>query len=146
MSEPELDYTPGDFDDPNRIHIEKGSLSWSMNPMEPWERFPRVHKKQPPMPAPNWGGDFKTYLIAAEGTHLVKIGTAKIPEARMAALQTGQPMTLTLLWTHERDVERALHKRFAAHRVRGEWFDLTPFGDRVQAVKAAVEEIEAAQQ
>jgi Meiotically up-regulated gene 113 len=82
-----------------------------------------------------------TYLIGAEGSHLVKIGYAVDPKKRLAMLQTGQPLTLSLLWSCHGDHEQALHRRFAEHRVRGEWFDLTPLGDPVQAVQAAVEEI-----
>lgn len=88
----------------------------------------------------------KTYLIGAEGSPLVKIGMAKNPEARVKFLQTGQPMLLSLLWTHEDDHERTLHRRFADQRIRGEWFDLTPLGDPVEVVTAAIEEIEAAEQ
>jgi hypothetical protein len=59
-------------------------------------------------------------------------------------MQTGLPTVLSLLWTclGGRDLERALHERFAPHRVRGEWFDLTPIGDPVEVVRAAVAEIQ----
>lgn len=83
-----------------------------------------------------------TYLIAADGTHLVKIGIAKDPARRLKELQTGQPMTLHLLWSVVGDYERDLHVHFDAYRVRGEWFDLTPLGDPVEVVTAAVGEIE----
>lgn len=82
----------------------------------------------------------QTYLIAAEGSPLVKIGQALHPSKRLQSLQTGQPAKLSLVWTHEGDFEDALHRRFAVHRVRGEWFDLTPYGDPVAAVEAAIEE------
>lgn len=85
-----------------------------------------------------------TYLIAAEGTHLVKIGIAKDPMRRLRELQTGQPMDLHLLWFIAEDYEHDLHVHFSAYRVRGEWFDLTPLGDPIDAVKVAVGEIEAA--
>ncbi|MFD3644619.1 GIY-YIG nuclease family protein, partial [Streptomyces griseus] len=55
-----------------------------------------------------------TYVIGAEGSPLVKIGHAKNPQRRLASLQTGQPMTLTLLWSQIGDYERALHQKFAA--------------------------------
>lgn len=84
-----------------------------------------------------------TYLIAADGTHLVKIGIAKDPMRRLKELQTGQPMDLHLLWSVAGDYESDLHLHFATHRVRGEWFDLTSLGDPIDVVKAAVGEIEA---
>ncbi|GGS96348.1 GIY-YIG nuclease family protein [Streptomyces violaceus] len=84
----------------------------------------------------------KTYLIGMEGSPFVKIGyTSGDPKARLARLQTGQPAQMSLLWSTEGFYESALHKRFAAHRVRGEWFDLSSLGDPVAVVEAAVEEI-----
>ncbi|MGW2048608.1 GIY-YIG nuclease family protein [Streptomyces sp. NPDC001858] len=83
-----------------------------------------------------------TYLIAADGTQLVKIGIAKDPMRRLRELQTGQPMDLHLLWSMAGDYERDLHVHFDVYRVRGEWFDLTSLGDPIDAVKAAVGEIE----
>lgn len=83
-----------------------------------------------------------TYLIAADGTHLVKIGIAKDPMRRLKELQTGQPMELQLLWSVAGNYENDLHVHFAAYRVRGEWFDLTPLGDPTDVVKEAVGEIE----
>ena len=80
-----------------------------------------------------------TYLVGAEGSPLVKIGyTGGDPKARLASLQTGQPMTLSLLWSVDSNYEKWLHDRFAEYRVRGEWFDLTPLGDPVTVVKDAV--------
>lgn len=84
-----------------------------------------------------------TYLIAADGTHLVKIGIAKDPMRRLKELQTGQPMDLHLLWSIAGDYESDLHVHFAVYRVRGEWFDLTSLGDPIEVVRATVGEIEA---
>ena len=83
-----------------------------------------------------------TYLVGAEGSPLVKIGyTGGVPLKRLASLQTGQPMALSLLWSIPVDIEDELHERFAAYRVRGEWFDLTPLGDAVLVVQAAADEL-----
>jgi len=84
-----------------------------------------------------------TYLIGIKGSGLVKIGWAKDPKKRLALLQIGHPMVLSLLWVTKGPYERALHRRFAGHRVRGEWFDFTPLGDPVEVVEAAVAEIGA---
>jgi hypothetical protein len=86
-------------------------------------------------------GDAHTYVIAADGLGLVKIGIANNPEARRRFLQTGQPMDLHLLWSVEGAYEVALHKRFEEYRTRGEWFDLRPLGDPVEVVTAAINEI-----
>ncbi|MFF9861110.1 GIY-YIG nuclease family protein [Streptomyces tendae] len=83
-----------------------------------------------------------TYVIGIEAAPFVKIGyTGGRPEVRLRALQTGQPMQLSLLWSCSGDYEAALHTRFAAYRHRGEWFDLSSLGDPVEVVAAAVEEI-----
>lgn len=97
---------------------------------------------QPPTPTP--AREASTYLLGIEGSPLVKIGiTTASPKSRMAALQTGLPMQLLLLWSCEGDFESDLHVHFDANRVRGEWFDLTSLGDPIDVVKAAVGEIEA---
>lgn len=141
MSEPHaIEYLPETFERPRRPAPVAGP---ALQPLEWHERFPRK-KAQEPQPSPDDG--YKTYLIAAEGSPLVKIGLAKSPTARMAVLQTGQPMTLSLLWTCEGDYERQLHRRFAAQRMRGEWFDLTSLGDPVAVITAALDEVKATEQ
>jgi hypothetical protein len=60
----------------------------------------------------------------------VKIGVTRGDvRQRMMELSTGQHRELVLLAKIENakdDLEWELHKRFAAHRTRGEWFKLTP--------------------
>ena len=67
------------------------------------------------------------YFIQDCGSHEVKIGfTLGEPMARLRKLRTGNPRHLKLLATIPGGSaeERALHDRFAALRVRGEWFKL----------------------
>jgi hypothetical protein len=66
-----------------------------------------------------------TYLIGAEGSHLVRIGCAEDRHRRLANIRTNQPTALSLPWSCPGDYERSLLQRFAAHRVRGKGFDLT---------------------
>jgi hypothetical protein len=59
----------------------------------------------------------------------VKIGMAQSVEKRFKALTTGHHRELTLLAVIRDapgELEFELHQRFAAHRVRGEWFKLVP--------------------
>ncbi|MDX2295864.1 MULTISPECIES: GIY-YIG nuclease family protein [Streptomyces] len=79
-------------------------------------------------------------MIGAEGLDAVKIGTTTDIGKRLGSLQTGLPLTLSVLWTCEgnRDLERALHEEFRAYRQRGEWFDLTRLGDPVAVVYKSV--------
>lgn len=113
-----------------------------ISPYECPNHQPASHRRTTPAPTsrPIVPATVHTYVIGAEGSPLVKIGrTTGRPEQRLAALQTGQPSTLSLLWHCEGDHETALHRKFAAHRVRGEWFDLTPLGDPAEVVRAATD-------
>ncbi len=68
------------------------------------------------------------YFIADEYGN-VKIGYAVCVGYRLSCLQTGNASELTLLAEIPGGgppLERELHERFAEHRVRGEWFRLTP--------------------
>lgn len=65
------------------------------------------------------------YAVQGEDGGLVKIGYAlSSPEDRFSSLQTGSPVRLVLraVIAGERAEESALHVRFAADRVHGEWF------------------------
>jgi hypothetical protein len=69
------------------------------------------------------------YFIRAGGDGPIKIGTtAGSPHGRLRAMQTANAETLVLLAAVPGDVglERKLHERFAALRMRGEWFRATP--------------------
>jgi Meiotically up-regulated gene 113 len=66
------------------------------------------------------------YFAQDETTFFIKIGFTDRDdaEARIRSLQTGNPSSLVLLFTMpgSQAEERAIHQRFATHRVRGEWF------------------------
>lgn len=115
---------------------------------EPVRALPRqVRTHTPHRRSPKWPtrkGQPHTYLVMADGSHLVKIGIAKDPRRRLQVLQTGQPMDLYLMWSVEGDYEHALHERFAKYRHRGEWFDLSELGDPVTVVTDAINEIKGA--
>lgn len=71
------------------------------------------------------------YLAASTGARgLLKIGhTNANPRKRIAQLQTGNPLDVYLVYAISTPdpiaVERHLHKRFNAARIRGEWFKIT---------------------
>ncbi|MEV6131766.1 GIY-YIG nuclease family protein [Streptomyces violaceusniger] len=117
----------------NVYSTEEPGYDTSVSPEQESELLPCVAKRRESVKVPT------TYLVGMEGSPLVKIGfTSGDPKKRLASLQTGQPMKLSLLWSSEGNHESALHHRFAPHRVRGEWFDLTPLGDPVQVVEDAI--------
>lgn len=66
------------------------------------------------------------YLIGTYVREPVKIGwSERPPESRLFELQPGNPQQLRLLLSIPAcpPDERRLHARFAAHRIRGEWFE-----------------------
>lgn len=68
------------------------------------------------------------YFITAREVGMVKIGCAYDPHRRLAYLQTCSPVELALeaLLPGAYPEEHEYHARFAAGRVRGEWFTITP--------------------
>lgn len=73
------------------------------------------------------GGPYM-YAIGAVGSHRIKIGRTVDPVERLNQLQVGSPLTLVLhgfvIETIERN-EASEHRRLAARRAHGEWFDIT---------------------
>ena len=67
------------------------------------------------------------YFIRSEPGE-IKIGLAIDVEKRLRGLQTSHPYGLTLLAFVKggQSVEREYHRRFAAHRLHGEWFEPHP--------------------
>lgn len=68
------------------------------------------------------------YLIKADNG-LIKIGIASDVNGRFINIDSMSPVPLSLLFSFYNEdalrVERKLHKRFAAKRVKGEWFNLS---------------------
>lgn len=68
----------------------------------------------------------------------VKIGwTSGLARYRLDSLQTGCPENLDLLVSRpgSRADERALHRKFAAHHIRGEWFRIEgPVGEWIDGI------------
>ena len=69
------------------------------------------------------------YVYALDDGYAVKIGFSSCPEARLAALQTGHPNKLRLVWKRAypsrrkaANAERKLHTIHKAIRLRGEWY------------------------
>lgn len=68
------------------------------------------------------------YFIQEEADGPIKIGVAKQPADRIKQLQGANPRQLFLRGVKTGFVrdERALHKKLAASRIRGEWFKPAP--------------------
>jgi hypothetical protein len=69
------------------------------------------------------------YFIEAVGLDRVKIGytSGESVERRLLALKTASPVPLKVVGVIEgtQKQERRLHRKYAAHRVCGEWFTVT---------------------
>ena len=66
------------------------------------------------------------YFIAARELGMVKIGFSRDPVARLKQMQTGNSALLTIETVINGNMreERAIHRLFLRHRIRGEWFAL----------------------
>lgn len=86
------------------------------------------------------------YFIQAGDGGPIKIGLADDPDARCAFLQVGNHEDLVLLAVRPGSMtdERELHSRFAAGRLRGEWFRADTPGLRAEIHRAVQIEAELA--
>lgn len=68
------------------------------------------------------------YFIRAVQTGRIKIGFSSSPERRLKELEYGCPEDLELVTKIPGSFfrEHDLHRQFAAHRARGEWFEPAP--------------------
>lgn len=67
----------------------------------------------------------RCYIMKDKRNGLYKIGYSKAPYVRETTLQSEKP-EIEIIKIFEDNHEDELHKRYEKHRVRGEWFKLTP--------------------
>lgn len=95
--------------------------------------------------------EFFVYLAQMGEGGPVKIGRATDIEGRLHQIQSYLPLSFVLLASHrgwkygrEDSTEKQLHRRFASHRLRGEWFSPgAEIMEYVEAVRADVAAVEA---
>jgi hypothetical protein len=78
-------------------------------------------------PLKEWPDDPGVYFVAADNR--IKIGVATSVRKRLKELQTSAPHKLQLIAVRPRAgraEESAIHRRFAAYRLHGEWFKASP--------------------
>lgn len=76
-------------------------------------------------PPPSPSGELEGWVYFAAAGSAIKIGwTGGAPEKRLKELGTGSARDLHLLGAipAKRHLERELHRAFAGHRLRGEWY------------------------
>ncbi len=66
----------------------------------------------------------KTYLMKDFFRGVHKIGKSINPQVRERTLQSEVP-TIELIHVIDEDIEKHLHEKFSAKRIRGEWFNLS---------------------
>lgn len=76
--------------------------------------------------APRIGIQGQIYFILARRSGLVKIGWSISPDLRIEALQTGSPEPLSIahVMPGTGQLEKFLHRKYAAYRSHGEWYRL----------------------
>ena len=81
------------------------------------------------------------YLVHAKDTEFYKVGISRKPKGRLAGLQTGCPIHLSLILQvkvkHAEAWEEYIHGRLGECKVRGEWFRLDQ--ERLERVKHGFE-------
>lgn len=77
----------------------------------------------------------KVYVLECEGHY--KVGVSLNPRSRITSLQIGCPFPIKLVMTithpNADRLEARLHQLYRRHRVRGEWYALSPDHLRVLA-------------
>lgn len=88
-------------------------------------------------------GETFVYFVQSGDDGAIKIGWSSDPDNRISDLQTGNPVVLRLLCCliGGASIERALHERFANHRLQGEWF--APHEDILLFIERSSRGIEA---
>jgi hypothetical protein len=107
---------PGEGEEPSAAFVEAYDRAISGH-----TAFIRARRKVTRNP------DFIGTIYVAGFDRFVKIGfTGQSVAERIRTLSTGSPLPITVHFTLPGSVldERALHDRFAAYRLRGEWFEL----------------------
>lgn len=106
----------------NRSMGAEAELIAAEEPLAGWGyRLKPSYQQQP---------DEAVYIVEAVGGDMVKIGMVRRLRGlsnRMAELQAGCPYPLRLVLVVPglgQSDEKALHKLFDAHRIRGEWFKI----------------------
>lgn len=87
------------------------------------------------------------YFVLAATTDLIKVGvTSQSVQSRISALQTACPFDLVLLGTVDGGEvqEAAIHRCWAEHHERGEWFRATDETLRAIAARTTLKRYDAA--
>lgn len=97
---------------------------WEYIPSEVMEVVLRESDELKRRLAENPPAELRVYAIQCVENGLIKIGVSNLPKRRLADLSSQSPVEMVLLASRPGgyQMERELHKRFAEHRRRGEWF------------------------
>lgn len=115
---------------PRGFHDDKRMVFWGYDEtgalfsVQDTERGKALYPPKVIDPRPGRYDELRVYFIQAASGQ-IKIGIAADPTARLRDLQVGSPVPLALVCDcgGGRPQEREYHRRFAAYRVHGEWFE-----------------------
>jgi len=85
------------------------------------------------------------YILNAQGTNLYKIGVTRYKVSkRIAALQTGNPNKIVVVWQLESEyannIEKTVHRFYSYCKTSGEWFEFEDIS--LEEVKEKIKQIE----
>lgn len=82
------------------------------------------------------GRETKLYVMYDERTAMFKIGVSVNPQYRERTLQSDNPLIVMVgCWDAYKSQEKEWHERFAQHRVRGEWFQISTDDIRLMVIE-----------
>lgn len=113
---------------PVRIHDQSGRHTSTLRYVNGiWQSHSEIVEPLPEPTEPLPPKQSYVYFIGAD-VGCVKIGEALDPDRRLRTLQSGSPVQLRILATTFGGpvLERDYHRKFAAHRLHGEWFTRCP--------------------
>ncbi len=94
-----------------------------------WIEYVATHPERNLPPAKQSRKPTPGFVYVIKGDQRYKIGRTKNPKQRLKPMGAHAPFPLHVLMVIPSDdmeaTEDALHERFAAQRIRGEWFDLS---------------------
>lgn len=115
---------------PQPDFLAGGIQRWSSRLVIRWQRqfMPKLESENVFTERPVWAvakRKMHTYFIQASKGGPVKIGRASCVSQRLRDLQCSHSDELHIIGIIDEDREKELHERFAAIRLKGEWFDNT---------------------
>lgn len=119
---------------PKYVHADKTRHGKTVYYFRRGKKSPRIRLRER-IGSPEFLGEYaeamagktpviQSFIYFARAGNKVKIGISKNPKQRLGGIRTGNSSKVRIYYVTPGDSrkERDLHRRFAEHRVNGEWF------------------------